>query len=194
MSKTPRLDSLRARLDANTVVFDGLDAALLGVGICSTRIPLLVYDRDLILEILVSRDGMTPEEAEDFCGDNIDCLWAGEGTPVLLSPFFEGEDTPFEDVFADLDDALVGAGTQHSTPTVPVYDRDLVFRVLTEGEGMSPEAAETHFALHVEGAKWGDKTPLVLYRAEVEAPSGTSDETLDKARARLQARHVLEGE
>ena len=164
------------------------------MGVRADRVPILVYDREAALQIFMARAHMTHPEAEAFCHTSLDTLWAGSGTPALLTPLLEGEDTPFEDVFADLDDALVGAGTQYGVPPVPAYDRDLVFRVLTEGEGMSPEAAETRFALHVEGAKWGDKTPLVLYRAEVEAPSDTSDETLDKARARLQARHVLEGE
>ena len=79
-----RLEGLRDLLDEDAVVLDGLDDAVIGVGMQHTGKALLVYDRDKILECLMARDGMDLEEAEDYCGFNIDCLWAGNGTPIIL--------------------------------------------------------------------------------------------------------------
>lgn len=85
---TVAADALREELaeeNPDAVFFDGLEDAILGVARQYTKPPLVVYDREGILRILMERDGMTLNEADEFCSFNIDCLWAGEGTPLILT-------------------------------------------------------------------------------------------------------------
>lgn len=67
------------------IEFPDLRDALIGVAQQHTKQPLLVYDREKILSIRM-RDGMTYEEADEFTSFNTDCLWAGEGTPLIMEP------------------------------------------------------------------------------------------------------------
>jgi hypothetical protein len=83
MTAPDRLEGLRDLLDEDAIIFDGLDDAVVGVGMKHTHKAVLVYDRDKIVACLM-RDGMDYEEADEYCGYNIDCLWAGEGTPIIL--------------------------------------------------------------------------------------------------------------
>ena len=46
--------------------------------------PLAAYDRGLCIDILVLRDGMTYEEAEEFFEFNVIGAWMGDHTPVFL--------------------------------------------------------------------------------------------------------------
>jgi len=66
------------------VALDGLDGALVGAGNQYTKRPLLVYSAQKIVAILMERDGMTDEEAWEFFSHNIEGLWAGEGTPIII--------------------------------------------------------------------------------------------------------------
>lgn len=66
------------------VLFDGLDDALVGVGSQYTKRSLAVYSARKIIHILMVRDDMSYEDALDYYGFNIACLWAGEGTPIIL--------------------------------------------------------------------------------------------------------------
>jgi hypothetical protein len=84
MTAPDKLEALRDLLDEDAVAFDGLDDAVIGVGMQHTGKALLVYDRDKIIECLMTRDGIDHEEAEDLCSFKIDCLCAGSGTPIIL--------------------------------------------------------------------------------------------------------------
>lgn len=46
--------------------------------------PLVVYDRELVLLQLV-REGMTPEEADEYFDFNIIGAWLGEHTPGFIT-------------------------------------------------------------------------------------------------------------
>ena len=63
---------------------DGFDAAVVGTGHRCGQPDLLVYDTALVIDILMSRDGMSYEEAEEHLEFNIVGAWAGEGTPIWL--------------------------------------------------------------------------------------------------------------
>lgn len=65
------------------IIFDGLDEAFIGVGYIFNK-PHACYDKLLIFEILVKRDCMTYEEANEYFEFNIAGLYAGESTPMLL--------------------------------------------------------------------------------------------------------------
>ena len=63
---------------------DGCDDCVIGVAEGCSKIPLLVYDRDKIVEKFV-KDGMTYEDAQEYIDFNIAGAWVGEGTPLMFS-------------------------------------------------------------------------------------------------------------
>ena len=66
------------------IMFDGLDAALVGIARRHTKKPLALYSKASIIAIFRKRDGMSSEDAEEFFEFNVRCLWAGPGTPLIL--------------------------------------------------------------------------------------------------------------
>jgi len=63
---------------------DGFDDAIMGVcRICGNH-DRLVYDYDACLKILMDRDGMTWEEAEDYLEFNVLGAYVGEQTPAFI--------------------------------------------------------------------------------------------------------------
>ena len=73
---------------------DGLDAAIIGVGHRCGKDPLLVYDTARVVKILMERDGMDQDEAEEFMEFNITGSWIGEETPIWVYPYNEDEEYP----------------------------------------------------------------------------------------------------
>jgi len=53
--------------------------------------PVVVYDRERCIEILMARDGMSEDEAEEFFCFNTEGAWVGDYTPVWLSGVGDGE-------------------------------------------------------------------------------------------------------
>ena len=64
---------------------DGFEEAFLGMCEVFGRPPLVTYDRDKCIEILVRRDGMTYDEAEEFFEFNVAGSWVGDNTPVYMT-------------------------------------------------------------------------------------------------------------
>jgi len=62
---------------------DGFEDAFLGIGQQFTM-HFAVYDHGRCVRILMERDGMTEEEAEEFMDFNVTGAWVGKGTPVFL--------------------------------------------------------------------------------------------------------------
>jgi hypothetical protein len=75
-------------LPEGTVRFDGLDAAIIGVGSQYSKSSKLVYSATLIIEELMKREGWSFEDAEEYFDFNIGCLWAGDGTPIIVYEVF----------------------------------------------------------------------------------------------------------
>jgi len=75
--------------DSPALKADGLDAAVIGIGHRCGQPALLVYDVEKVLDILVTRDGMSYEEAREYFDFNIGGAWMGEGTPVWLEHLTE---------------------------------------------------------------------------------------------------------
>ena len=69
-------------LDVTVVLADGLDEAFLGITDDSP--PRAVYDQKKIIDLLMTRDGMSEEEAEEFFDYNIGGAYVGEQTPVYV--------------------------------------------------------------------------------------------------------------
>lgn len=70
--------------DEELLTADGLDDAILGIGGRCGQPSLVVYDVEKVIEILMTRDGMSYEEAQEFFDFNIGGAWVGELTPIWL--------------------------------------------------------------------------------------------------------------
>lgn len=69
-------------LSDKAIQFDGLDDAIVGYGQQWGSETVLIYSVTKILEIFQKE--MTEEEAEEWFSHNIECLYAGKGTPILI--------------------------------------------------------------------------------------------------------------
>ena len=69
---------------------DGFDEAIIGISERFGRSPIVAYDRDKCIDILVERDGMDYEEAEEFFNFNTIGSWMGEETPEFITLYSEG--------------------------------------------------------------------------------------------------------
>lgn len=68
---------------------DGFEDALIGWVERFNTGPLALYDRSKCIQILMERDEMSWDEAEEFFQYNVTGAWVGDGTPafaVLLHP------------------------------------------------------------------------------------------------------------
>jgi len=70
---------------------DGFDDALIGIGERINLDSVAVYDVDKCIDILMSRDGMSREEAVEFFDFNVRGSWVGEKTPiwVYMNPYYK---------------------------------------------------------------------------------------------------------
>lgn len=84
MIKPEEIIETLSESNPEAVIFDGLNAAL--VGIAESRY-VAVYSVRKIIKILMERDKMSEEEAWEFAEFNIMGLHAGDGTPVIVDLF-----------------------------------------------------------------------------------------------------------
>lgn len=61
----------------------GFEAALIGIG-TQFNTDVAVYDFQDCIEVLIERDGMTPDEAYEYMTYNVTGAYVGENTPVFL--------------------------------------------------------------------------------------------------------------
>lgn len=73
-----------AEINPDALLADGLEEALVGYTLNHHAPPRAVYDAAKCVEILVSRDGMTPEDAEEFLEFNTYGAYVGEHGPVYV--------------------------------------------------------------------------------------------------------------
>jgi len=59
------------------------DRAIIGVAYRQGMEPTVVYDRQKLIKEFI-RQGMSDEEAEEWCETNIETAWIGEVTPLIL--------------------------------------------------------------------------------------------------------------
>ena len=78
-----RDDLIELTGDDELLFADDFDDALVGVAVRNGQPPVVVYDRDVCIQILVSR-GMTEEQAEEHFEFNVVGAWVGERTPAFL--------------------------------------------------------------------------------------------------------------
>lgn len=64
---------------------DGFEDAFLGMSEVFGRPSLATYDKDKCIEILMTRDSMTEEEAMEYFDFNVSGSWVGDSTPIYLT-------------------------------------------------------------------------------------------------------------
>lgn len=69
--------------EEDLIMLCGLDEAFIGVGYMF-HTPYTCYDKQKIINVLMDRNCMTEEEAEEYFAFNIADLYAGEKTPIIL--------------------------------------------------------------------------------------------------------------
>lgn len=75
---------LLAEIDEKILLADGFEDALVGYAEIFNRV-IATYDRRKCIEILMNRDGMTEEEAEEFFSYNVTGSFVGEYTPAFIT-------------------------------------------------------------------------------------------------------------
>jgi hypothetical protein len=73
-----------AELNPDALTADGLEAALVGYTVNHHHPIVAVYNIDKCIEVLVERDGMTPEEADEFLSFNTLGAYVGENGPLYV--------------------------------------------------------------------------------------------------------------
>ena len=69
------------------ILLDGFNEAILGICERINLTPVVAYSVEKMLNILITRDGMTYEEALEYYDFNIACAWLGEFTPIYISNY-----------------------------------------------------------------------------------------------------------
>lgn len=73
-----------AENNPEALLADGFEDAIIGMAERCSQPMLVVYDADKCIDILVERDGLSYEEAEEYFSFNVTGAWMGEGTPLFL--------------------------------------------------------------------------------------------------------------
>lgn len=69
--------------------WDGYNDAIIGpafIWVSNTQVQVLVYNAEVIRNILIERDGMSFEDAREFIEFNIEGAYIGPDTPILVWP------------------------------------------------------------------------------------------------------------
>lgn len=78
------INNYAALAESELLLADGFEAAIVGIAEGCGRSPAVVYDREKCVAILMERDGMDRDEAEEFFEFNVAGAYVGAGTPVFL--------------------------------------------------------------------------------------------------------------
>ena len=72
-------------INPEALLIDGFDGAIIGMAERINLGPVVAYDIETILQIMVKRDNMSYEEAYEFFNFNILGAWMGENTPIFIT-------------------------------------------------------------------------------------------------------------
>ena len=81
------LDQL-SDLNPEAVLFENMNSALIGIGYISAADPVAVYSKSRIYNKLL-RDGLSPEDADEYYTGKFVAVRAGDHTPVILDDMQE---------------------------------------------------------------------------------------------------------
>lgn len=71
-------------LNPEAIWYDGLEDAIIGIGCQYTGNPVVVYDEGRIIFTLIHYQEMEYEEAWEYYSFNIQGMWVGENTPIIM--------------------------------------------------------------------------------------------------------------
>jgi hypothetical protein len=77
-----------AEINPSALLCDGFDEAIIGIAERIGLGPVVAYDVEKMLDIMIERDGMTYEEAREYFDFNIIGAWMGEFTPIFITTEF----------------------------------------------------------------------------------------------------------
>jgi len=80
-----RLREYVGEVNPAAIVFDGLDAAIIGVANQHGSETVIAYSETKIKQLLEEQNGWDEEEACEWFDYNISCLGVTNGTPVIVS-------------------------------------------------------------------------------------------------------------
>ena len=66
------------------ITADGFETAFVAVGFRYNGNDIAVYDYDLCIDVLIDRDTMSVEEANEFMSYNVIGAYVGEQTPLFI--------------------------------------------------------------------------------------------------------------
>jgi hypothetical protein len=75
---------LIAEQNPKATTVDGFDDCIIGIANRYGLEPLLAYSRPAIIKKLMTRDGLSRDEAEETFDVNIIGSWVGDGTPIFI--------------------------------------------------------------------------------------------------------------
>ena len=78
------LADIVAEANPDAIVADGLEDAAIGYTVGHHSEHVVVYDYDKCVAVLVSRDGMSEEEADEFLGFNTLGAYVGPNGPIYI--------------------------------------------------------------------------------------------------------------
>ncbi len=73
-----------AELNPDALLADGLESALIGYTVNFHHAHVAVYDIAKCVQILVDRDGMTPDEADEYLSFNTLDAFVGDNGPLFV--------------------------------------------------------------------------------------------------------------
>lgn len=73
-----------AELNPNALTADGFEDAFIGYTVNQHHAHVAVYDYDKCVQVLVVRDGMTPEGADEYLQFNTVSAYVGENGPIYV--------------------------------------------------------------------------------------------------------------
>lgn len=88
--RTKEIKECLAEIDEELLLADGFDEALIGYAQCFNNVVAL-YDRRKCIDILMKRDGMTEDGAQEFFEFNVTGAYVGERTPAFATLLRSGK-------------------------------------------------------------------------------------------------------
>lgn len=82
-----QLDAWLEEIDVQVLLADGFEAAFAGLVRIFGRSAVACYDTRKMRDILMFRDGMTADEAEEFLEFNVYGAYVGDLTPAFLTRY-----------------------------------------------------------------------------------------------------------
>jgi hypothetical protein len=74
-------------INPEALLADGLEAAFIGYTVNHHHAHVAVYDINKCIEVLVDRDGMSHEEADEYLSFNTLGAFVGENGPIYIRTF-----------------------------------------------------------------------------------------------------------